>query len=292
MDIDAVVTDIDGVLVDTSESYHRAIVESVRAVYGETIDRTETQAFKNAGGFNNDWVTTDAVALYVLARRNGYDGDVDTFTAAIAARNGGLDSAKAVLADELAERAYRDVIGNWDATALRRTFQWLYLGPNRYERFEDEPPPEHRPADAGLMDDEPVILREESRTLLESLPYGVLTGRPRNEAVIALTRVGLEPPPDRMIAMEDWDGSKPDPAGLVHIASSCKATEVLYVGDELDDVTTAVNATETDAARNYYGIGVLTGGLSGEAGRQAFQDVGATAVLDSINELPEFLDRT
>ncbi|MFC6730904.1 TIGR01548 family HAD-type hydrolase, partial [Natronoarchaeum mannanilyticum] len=89
-DADAVVLDIDGVLVDVADSYRRAIVESVEAVYGEAIPRTGIQQFKDAGGFNNDWELTYAAALYVLADREGYDADLAAFTDAIAERGGGL----------------------------------------------------------------------------------------------------------------------------------------------------------------------------------------------------------
>ena len=66
MQADALVLDIDGVLVDVADSYRKAIRESIDRVYGETIDRDAIQAFKNAGGFNNDWALTDAAALFVL----------------------------------------------------------------------------------------------------------------------------------------------------------------------------------------------------------------------------------
>ena len=55
MQADTVILDIDGVLVDVSGSYRRAIVESIERVYGTTIDSGAIQAFKNAGGFNNNW---------------------------------------------------------------------------------------------------------------------------------------------------------------------------------------------------------------------------------------------
>ena len=64
MNADAVVLDVDGVLVDVADSYRRAIVESVAHVYDDTIAKGDIQAFKDAGGFNNDWELTDAAALY------------------------------------------------------------------------------------------------------------------------------------------------------------------------------------------------------------------------------------
>ena len=50
-----------------------------------------------------------------------------------------------------------------------------------------------------------------------------------------------------------------------------------------------MNAGDADPERTYYGIGVLTGGLTGEAGRQKYEDIGAAAILDSVNDLPALL---
>ena len=71
MNVDAVILDVDGVLVDVADSYRRAIVEAVEYVYGDSIRREEVQQFKDAGGFNNDWELTYAAALFVLAQREG-----------------------------------------------------------------------------------------------------------------------------------------------------------------------------------------------------------------------------
>lgn len=289
MDADAVVTDIDGVLVDTSDSYHRAIVETVRYLHGDTIEASSIQAFKNAGGFNNDWITTDAVTLYILTGQYGYDVSVEAFTDAIAALGGGLEGTRNALADIVSPADREAILEAWDPDENRRTFQWLYLGPDRYQDFENEPLPTHRPQDAGFMDDEPIILESEAQSFLSSTTTGVLTGRPRAEATVALERVDLSVPSERVRTMDDWEGGKPEPDALVDIATVCGAETIVYVGDEIDDIRTAVNASNADSDRTYLGIGVLTGGLSGDVGRSALTEAGAAAVLDSINDLPTYL---
>ena len=50
-----IVFDMDGVLVDVSESYRETIVQTVRHFTGETIARPLIQEYKNQGGWNNDW---------------------------------------------------------------------------------------------------------------------------------------------------------------------------------------------------------------------------------------------
>ncbi|MEL6611049.1 MAG: HAD family hydrolase [Bacteroidota bacterium] len=53
--IDAVLFDMDGVLVDVSGSFRRVVQEVVRSYTGVTPTKAEIQAYKDRGGFNDDW---------------------------------------------------------------------------------------------------------------------------------------------------------------------------------------------------------------------------------------------
>jgi HAD superfamily hydrolase (TIGR01548 family) len=53
---DVIVFDMDGVLVEVMQSYREAIRETVRHFTGELVSQDEIQDFKNAGGWNNDWL--------------------------------------------------------------------------------------------------------------------------------------------------------------------------------------------------------------------------------------------
>ncbi|MEE6210986.1 TIGR01548 family HAD-type hydrolase [Salarchaeum sp. III] len=288
MNVDTVVLDVDGVLVDVADSYRRAIVESIEAVYGETIPKAGVQSFKNAGGFNNDWTLTDAAALFVLATREGLSMDLEGFTAEVGKRGGGLSAAEAVVSAALPAEAEARVREDWAPERLRETFQALYLGSELYREIEDgEPERETR----GFINDEPVIVESETiARLTDAYDVCVLTGRPEAEAEIALERVGLDVPAERRFTMDDWEEGKPHPRALVALAERCDSSGVVFVGDTLDDIETAVNAAEADPERDYHGVGVLTGGLTGEEGRRKYEDAGATAVLDSVNDLPGFLE--
>ena len=287
MQVDAVVLDIDGVLVDVAGSYRRAIIESVERVCGKTIDRDAIQSFKDAGGFNNDWELTDAAALYVIARREGLPMDVETFTDRVAEGGGGLDAAKDVVGDlpRVAQARVRD---QWDTDRLKETFQALYLGEELYRELEGGEPPFAAP---GYIHDEPTLVDPETiDELTDRFDVGVLTGRPAAEAEIALSRVGLDVSDEHRFTMDDWAEGKPHPRALVTLAERFDAERVAFAGDTLDDVRTARNADDEDETRVYYGVGVLTGGLTGESGRKTFAENGADAVLDDVNELVELLD--
>jgi len=289
MEVDAVVLDVDGVLVDVADSYRRAIVESVQHVYGDTIEKAAVQQFKDAGGFNNDWTLTDAAALFVLARREGYAGDVGAFTDRIAAHGGGLAGAEEVVESSLDPEAVERVREAWDPDRLREVFQQLYLGSDLYEELEGDEA--DLGDEEGYINDEPVIVTPETIDALTSaFPVGVLTGRPEAEAEIALERVGLDVPAEYRFTMDDWEEGKPHPRALVALAERTGAESVAFVGDTLDDIKTALNAREADPERSYYGFGVLTGGLTGPAGRRKYEDAGADGVLDSVNDLPDAVE--
>lgn len=98
------VFDMDGVLVDVSGSYRRAIAATVAALAGagiEPVTEAEIQSMKDAGGYNNDW----DLSLELL-RRRGVDVPRE---AVIAAFN----------------RLYHGENGD----GLRRTERWLLPPP-------------------------------------------------------------------------------------------------------------------------------------------------------------------
>ena len=75
--IDALVFDMDGVLVDVSRSYRAAIIRTVNIFFsqgmrlpadGDTplLTPDDVSLLKNAGGFNNDWDLTTAFIIYFL----------------------------------------------------------------------------------------------------------------------------------------------------------------------------------------------------------------------------------
>ncbi|MBX0302094.1 TIGR01548 family HAD-type hydrolase [Haloarcula salinisoli] len=286
MQVDAVVLDIDGVLVDVADSYRRAIVESVDRVYGDTIAKADIQRFKNAGGFNNDWELTDAAALFVLTSRET-DVNVAAFTDAIAETGGGLDAAKAVVRELLEENA-EQVLDAWDPRGLREVFQTLYLGSELYRDLEGGEPAFDAP---GYINDEPKLVSEATLDALqERYAVGVVTGRPAAEADIAMDRVGLAIPEEHRFTMDDWEQGKPHPHALLTLAERFDARQVAFAGDTLDDIQTAVNADDEDPDRVYYGVGVLTGGLTGEDGRATYASAGASAVVESVEDLPDLLE--
>ena len=58
---DVLVFDMDGVLVDVRDSYRECIIAAVKRFTGQQITHELIQQYKNRGGFNNDWLLTQAI---------------------------------------------------------------------------------------------------------------------------------------------------------------------------------------------------------------------------------------
>jgi HAD superfamily phosphatase len=73
--MDLVIFDMDGVLVDVSESYRAAICATVQHFTGVEITKGHIQDWKNRGGWNDDWRLSQA-----LCREAGTEIDLETIT--------------------------------------------------------------------------------------------------------------------------------------------------------------------------------------------------------------------
>src|SRR5207248_8869214 len=67
------VFDMDGVLVDVSESYRETIQQTVAHFTGRRVTRAAIQDWKNRGGWNDDWALSAA-----MIRDAGIEVDYDT----------------------------------------------------------------------------------------------------------------------------------------------------------------------------------------------------------------------
>ena len=69
---EVIIFDIDGVLVDVAESFHRTVLETVTHFTGKRVSRAELHRWKNQSGFNDDWKLSTAW-VRSLGGRSEYD---------------------------------------------------------------------------------------------------------------------------------------------------------------------------------------------------------------------------
>jgi HAD superfamily hydrolase (TIGR01548 family) len=270
--VDGLILDIDGVILDVTSSFRVAISQTVQYYFskvvgfsGETTLLTpqDTQLFKLAGGFNNDWDLTSGAILFYLAKSKELSiqdisvlreqgESLEDFTADVRHQGGGMDAARLLALGRLTEGERREVDKEWDQAGIRRIFQEFYGGIDYCQRLYG-----FRPSlidEKGLLSKEKVLL--DTRMLDFFYPkVAILTGRTREETKIALERAGiLEKIPRNQIFSDgeaDESMKKPHPGALLKLAEIMESKVCVYAGDVLDDLLVVENANRAQNSRNF-----------------------------------------
>lgn len=306
--VEALVFDIDGVLVDASESYRLAVCEAVRffvqnelgwIVDAPPLTPDEVDMFKRAGGFNNDWDLTQAAALFLLFKslRHGVRRistlrrlrpSLEEFLAEVSAEGGGLSNAEKVVVDKLELRQRRDLARLWKRRLLVQLAQEFYAGRKWCARlfgFE----PQYVDLEEGFLEREKSLV--ELSLLPKDMKLGILTGRARRETRLALERLGLLTIiPEEFWVTDDDPIRKPDPKALRVLVEKLEANSAIYVGDTIDDLQ-MVNDYKANmdwSAPQVWVCMTLTG-PNGEKNRRFFLEQGADMIATDINALLGYL---
>lgn len=223
---DMVIFDVDGTLVDISESYRltaplaatrylELLGLSLPPLTGDAYDQ-----FKLMGGFNDDWdLTTGLLEVLVadlppapplqaaaaesqtaliaalreaaapLADHPLASPDLPALIPAVRAAGGGLAGLRRVTGGRNRHLVWRT--GDAATTDLvQRLFEELYLGAELFASAYGYPPRFH--TSLGLIETERLLMRLDTLDALSaSLPLGIATGRADFELVPPLRRMGL-----------------------------------------------------------------------------------------------------
>ncbi|MCS7185787.1 MAG: HAD-IA family hydrolase [Armatimonadetes bacterium] len=306
---EALIFDIDGVLVDASESYRLAVCEAVKffvqhelgwVVDAPPLTPDEVDMFKKAGGFNNDWDLTQAAALFLLFKslKHGVKRisalkrlrpSLEEFLAEVSAEGGGLSNAEKAVIDKLELRQRRDLARLWKRRLLVQLAQEFYAGRKWCPRlfgFE----PQHVDIEFGFLERERTLI--ELSLLPKDMKLGILTGRAKRETMLALERVGLLPIiPEEFWVTDDDPIRKPDPKALTVLMEKLGANSAIYIGDTIDDLQ-MVNDYKANMKFNdpkVWACMTLTG-PNGEKNRGFFLEQGADIIATDINALLGYLN--
>lgn len=288
---------MDGVLIDVSESIqlvHGATAEKYFTILGWSncdglVKPSDVDAFKLAGGFNNDWDSAAAWLLLYLFKSERYksvDGAylraaapaIEEFTAELSSRGGYIDSAIAVIREMCSPEEWEAVESRWDRDGLVRLFVEVYSGDLCPEVYGFEP--EHVRGPGLIRKDRPLL---DSSLVPNGLKLGVATGRTGGEASAGIRLMGwgglFEP---QGVITEDDGFLKPDPRILALAVERLSIERPMYIGDNPDDLRTAKRYRESHG--EMMSCMVLTGpAQSDPAVGDFFIEQQADIVADNVN---------
>jgi phosphoglycolate phosphatase-like HAD superfamily hydrolase len=312
--LDTALFDIDGVLIDTSGSYRRSVIEAtdylvrVRAGLkgGPTplVSAEEVTAFKLAGGFNSDWDLTPALAGIWTAKLREWRDDpraerplsawaADALAATVDG-HGGLTWLHATvpasaLPDPDVARWVHDEI-YWGAEAMRALYQRE---------------PQYLPDAAGFNDAEIALLKSETLPALAELGltrYGVITGRispeveqalrliaPDGEALAITGPHGVAVHPPFAVIVPASLHTKPNPQALLYALEKLGARAAVYLGDTSDDLNLTLRYRAEILSQRPDLPAVLAVAVGGNIAAEFFQARGADITLNDVSELPAAL---
>ena len=307
--LDALILDIDGVVLDVSQSFRVAIADTSQyyatqilklADTGAILETSETEFFKMAGGFNSDWDLTNAVVALLVAKQAQTDADNtqvireaqpqwDAYCEAIKKRGGGLKAAEAFILEYLTPAQRRDFARNWNPKLVTQLFQEMYAGDGACRAlygFE----PEHIHGE-GYYKNETVIL--DAELLPAKLKIGIVTGRTHNEARLALKMAGLSQRiPEEFWITEDSGVRKPDGRTMLQLREKMGFRYAIYIGDTVDDHQTILNYRELKGAGKAKIVACTSlSGPSGEKHRRYFLEAGAEIVTPDANAILQYLNQ-
>ncbi len=304
---DAILFDIDGVLLNVAQSFRAAICDVTQhyAVHHLEIANNhplltaeETEFFKFAGGFNDDWDLTNAAVMLVVAKMT-QTGARDAlsiyemaptwrdYTTSIKRAGGGLVRAEGVILEMLTPSQRRDFARAINFKLVIRLFQEFYGGDDACAELYGFKP-EYVHGD-GYYQRETVIIDPD--LLPKGLKYGVVTGRSLPETKLALHHAKLlQKIPEAHWITPEIGFKKPDGHTLVKARDALDFKNGVYIGDIMDDLQTVLNYRELKGSGKGRIAGAIAlSGPSGDAHKQQFLEAGADIVTPDVNTFLGYL---
>jgi HAD superfamily hydrolase (TIGR01548 family) len=210
---DALLWDMDGVLINVSHSYREAIRRTAQMFSGKKeVTKEEIEQIKRVPGFNNDWDAT-----YALVQK--------------------LDNPDFQVGEIVKE--LETIRQSAKYGKMKQVFQSLYLGRDLYYEFYGEEPTMH--VEKGLIYNETAML---SRTDLKELHQiygrmGIVTSRPRFETEHTLLINHIRDLFEVIICQEDAKHEKPHPEPILKAIRLLNCQKPVYLGDTINDVLAA-----------------------------------------------------
>ena len=301
-DIDSLIFDCDGVLIDITKSYDQTIVTTAKYVL-ETlaniddsidIDFKIIDGFKSTGGFNDEVdLTYAAILSIVAAKKLKKDQTEFIFTVIENSDSTGIKSVENFLKNQVDISKIVNQLsypGSHKENVLYQIFDQLFYGPELYLKlFKNS----SKFSDPGLIENDDVILDDELCIKLQKKfgnQISMVTGRGKESVSYSLKNLlqKFDLPNSVFLEDESRDLAKPNPQALVDSIHGMSSKSCLYVGDSMEDFIMAKKATILGNKTTFCGI--IGTSKNPQEKLKLFEENGAILVLDSITLLPKVLN--
>lgn len=309
---EAIIFDIDGVLVDVKKSYNEAIIKTVEHILVKNFDislnnfpfRDLISKLRDTGGFNNDIDTAYSMVLIILycilINKMNIDKTVQIFHNILEKLD---DKGKDSVEKEL------EKLGNITSITkklkypsnddmISTIFNEIFYGPILYKkRFNKEP---KYYFDKPLITNDILIIKESTMRLLSQKfngNMGLISGRSKVASHFTLNSIIDYFNENACVFLEDEkrEFSKPHAFSLHKVFDSLNLSSALYVGDSMADLLMVENFRKQTTEDRIFFCGVYGDGENTKESiykKKLLKSNHADVTINNVNDLPNILNNT
>ena len=301
-ELDSIIFDCDGVLIDITKSYDQTIIKTTRYVLENLakinssidVDFKIIDGFKSTGGFNDEVDLTYAAIISLVAAKK-LEKDPTNFIFDVIKNSDftGIVSVEKYIENQTDISEIKKQLlypGTHHDNPLYQIFDQIFYGPELYQKLFNKT---SNFSDIGLIEQDDVIL---NNILFEKLQkkfnskIAMVTGRGKESVKYSLKSLLPKFNLDNSMFLEDEprELAKPNPQSLLNSINGMNCTSTLYVGDSMEDFIMAKRTS--DLGQKTIFCGIIGTSKNPQAKLDLFEKNGAILVLDSINLLPKVLN--
>lgn len=300
--VDAIIFDCDGVLIDITLSYDLAIDKTTKFVLQKfyaisnsiSITPKIIDGFKSTGGFNDEVDLTYAAILSIAASEKLKKDQHSIINQVIEnAGSTGITSVEKFLYDKLDISDLKNKLnypGNNRDSILYTVFDQLFYGPQLYQKLFGK---KSQFTESGLIENDKIIVSKDLLTILKNKlknKIAITTGRGLESIRYSLKNLLEEFDLKNSIFLEDEprELAKPNPEPLYRCIRGLDSVHCLYVGDSMEDCIMAKKVN--DLGRKTTFCGIIGTSKDPKKKLELFEKNNVSIVLDSIDLLPKVLN--
>jgi phosphoglycolate phosphatase-like HAD superfamily hydrolase len=295
---EAVIFDIDGVLVDVRKSYNETIIKTVHLILKDSYNIEIANKFpfeklisqlRNTGGFNNDIDTAYVIILIILhcilINKMDIEKTLVIFDEIIEKLDDkGKDSVEKELEKMgnmhtiINELSYPGNADDNDENVISTLFNEIFYGPVLFKRQFDREPRYY--FEKPLISNDILIIKEGSIKKISQRfngNLGLISGRSKVASYFTLGNLMEYFKEDACIFLEDEkrEFSKPNPFSLHKVLDNLRLKSALYVGDSIADLLMVENFNGQVKNRRVFFCGVYGEGVKNNSSNDDNLDIKA-----------------
>ena len=301
-EIDAIIFDCDGVLIDIKKSYDETIIKTTQYVLKHLakidssidVDFKIIDGFKSTGGFNDEVdLTYAAIISLVAAKKLNLNPTIFIFNVIKNSDFTGIVSVEKYIENQINISEIKKQLsypGTHHDNPLYQIFDQIFYGPKLYQKLFNKT---SNFSNIGLIEQDDVILND---VLFEKLQkkfnskIAMVTGRGKESVRYSLKSLLLKFNLGNSMFLEDEprELAKPNPQSLLNSINGMNCSSTLYVGDSMEDFIMAKRTS--DLGQKTIFCGIMGTSKNPQEKLELFEKNDAILVLDSINLLPKVLN--